>query len=558
MRAPAQALALATACCFATGCLPRGPAPAGRRLLADGTAYDVLFVPGPAGSPSRLATVKITSDDGSGPLSLYAVQETAGDDELGTEIFLTDHLPVQDIACAGTSCVRAIDSQGRMFVQRFRSSTPAGQGYGLFDQSVARLDLTNGQVMDFGSMSALVGTFASGTSFAYTIQGSLRVRDTDDRETRFEKVTKAVVVNDALYFLTQDGAMGQGTVRRLSGPPFDAPQPVADQVTAFSTSPPAPLLVLCRSRPDDSICATSVLDLVTGQETPAPIDSGVSSISPSGRYLFTVRYDPNPSDINDTAATLSLFDRTLGSERLTTLTELNQSFWRPGHDEIWFLGTALGADQTLIAPEDRRQTFWRWGADADPSPVLPDQTIYIAAATDNVNGPFTPDGRFLITTPAPPQSDPPAVTLRDAESPAAPVLTLNPAGTILADVRQLPDGRLVVADAISDLSRADIYLADPTTGTMQAIAHGGHLVAIGATRVLALLDWEAGGASGSLSLIDLATGAITRLAQQVHAVAIDAPVAAGADPLAPGTRVAYVSQNRVSSPYDGLWLTSLP
>lgn len=548
---------LVAACWFAAGCLPRGPAPAGHRLLADGAAYDVQFVPGPIGSPARLATVKITSDDGSGPFSIYAVQEPAGGEGLGSETFLIDRVSTQSAACAGPQCAPQTDSQGRMFVQRTRSSTPEGQGFTALDNSLARLDLAGGQAVDFGTNSSLIGIFASGTAFAYTIGTSLRLRDAEDHETQFDRVTKAAVVNDVLYFLTQDEAMGQGTLRRLSAPPFDAPESVTDRLVSFLTYPPAPLLFLCRVLPGDSSCTSSVLDLATGQETAAPKDAGVWSIAPSGRYLLTVRY-PAPIDVNDAQATLALFDRTLGSERSVTVTQLGTTFWRPGRDELWFLGTPAGSDEMPLAPEARRPTLWKWVAGADPAPVLPDQGTYIAATADNPHWPFTPDGRFVITTPAPQHADDPPVMVRDADAPAVPLLTLNPPGTTLADVRQLPDGRLVVSDAIADLSRGDLYVVDPSAGTMQAIGHGGRLVATGQTRVLALLDWEAGGSSGSLSLIDLATGTTTVLAQAVHAVSIEAPPTAGGDRLGPGTRVAYLSQNRVSSPYDGLWVTSLP
>jgi hypothetical protein len=555
-RAGLNALGLVAACWGAVGCLPRGPAPAGRRLLADGTAYAVQFVPGPLGSPARLATVEITSDDGSGPFSIYAVQEPAGGEGLGSETFLIDHVSTQSAGCAGPQCAPQTDSQGRMFVQRTRSMTPDGQGFTTLDNSLARLDLASGQAVDFGSGSKLVGTFASGAAFAYTIGTSLRIRDADDHETQFERVTKAAVVNDVLYFLTQDQAMGQGTLRRLSAPPFEMPQSVTDRLTAFSTFPPAPLLLVCRVLPGDSSCTSSVLNVATGEETAAPTDAGVWSIAPSGRYLLTVRY-PTAIEIDGTNATLSLFDRVLGAEQSLTVTQLDATFWRPGRDELWFLATPAGSDEGPIAPEAPRPTLWRWVAGADPSPVLPDQGRYIAGPTDNPHWPFTPDGRFLITTPAPQNSDAPPVVVRDADNPTVPLLTLNPAGTAVADIRQLPDGRLVVSDALADPSRGDIYVVDPLAGTMQAIAHGGKVEATGDSRVLALLDWEDGGSSGALSLIDLATGTTTALAQVVHAVTVDSP-AAGGDRLGPGTRIAYLSQNRVSSPYDGLWLTSLP
>ena len=103
---------------------------------------------------------------------------------------------------------------------------------------------------------------------------------------------------------------------------------------------------------------------------------------------------------------------------------------------------------------------------------------------------------------------------------------------------------------------------NPTAGTSRAVAGGGQVVAVGKTRALALLEWDGGRNSGTLTLIDLASGAQTLLAEDVYLAAVDpghfVDVPPDADVLAPGTEIAFLSRGRFASPYDGLWVTQLP
>jgi hypothetical protein len=330
---------------------------------------------------------------------------------------------------------------------------------------------------------------------------------------------------------------------------------VATGVDGFSSfSGNTPLLTFCRSMAGDSACRWSVFDPATGQETPFPEGGpNVWSVSPSGRYVL--RAASLLVSGTDAPTTLFLFDRATGVEQTATVAQLGMTYWRPGHDELWFDATTLPSQTP--DDQDRRASLWRWLPGADAVPVVPDGAAYRSFVTPGP-WPFTSDGRFLLAFPTTETTDKPTVSLRSADDPAVPLLTLNPSGTGVQDVRELPDGRLVVSNWITDRSRCDVYLVDADAGTVRPLAHGGNVLATGAMRILAQLDWLSGGASGSLSLIDLVTGAITRLAENVHDVAIDVLPAPGQDALAPGTRVAYLSRNRVSSPFDGLWMITLP
>lgn len=580
-----RTLLLVSACWLAAGCLPRGPAPAGRRLLADGTVYGVQFVPGPPGSPGSLIITRLMPDP-AGPFAVYALHEPDGDG-LGSELLLSDHATgtTSDPYCP-YPCFPFSDSLGRLFIERDELAATSAQGFESFVNSFVRADPGTGAVLDLGPDSAFIGTFSQGNAFAYTVSGALHVRDLEDREAEVAHVVGTpAVANDALYFVTvpgpvnvtqaqpEPGSPDMTTLRRLAGPPFDSPQTVASGVSSFTTYRGGPpLLVLCRTMTGDLRCAPSLYDPLTDQETPLPPEGGfVTSLSPDGRYAFRVQYPDPPSDlpapqpppVDGTAPatvsqlTIALFDRLLGTQQSAALTELDASYWRPGHDELWFAALPPRDDTNGVGPGGYVPTAWRWLPGSDPV-VLSNERPFVLFAAQGPSTPFTPDGRFLMTSSPSEDGDKPTATLRDPDAAELPLLTLNPAGTGVQEVRQLPDGRLLVSDWITDMRRCDIYLIDPDAGTKTSLATGGNVVAVGATRILTRLDWVAAGGAGSLTLIDLATGATTLLAENVHAVAVEPPAVAGADPLAPGTRVAYVSRNRVASPYDGVWMVSLP
>jgi hypothetical protein len=171
--------------------------------------------------------------------------------------------------------------------------------------------------------------------------------------------------------------------------------------------------------------------------------------------------------------------------------------------------------------------------------------------------PFTPDGQFWLSYSGEGLwGDKPPILLRSVDDASFAPMLLNPAGTAVQNVWPLADGRLVVEDRISNEKRSDIYLVDPAARTTRQLGHSGNVVATGATRILVFLDWLIGGGSGELTLIDLETGARTLLAENVHAAVVEK--AAGADALAPGARIAFISRHRIESPYDGLWVARLP
>jgi hypothetical protein len=250
---------------------------------------------------------------------------------------------------------------------------------------------------------------------------------------------------------------------------------------------------------------------------------------PADHWLFVYDWGANRFD-------------TLDSYQLGKLPS-GQYEWRPGTHELW-LGTLPGGF-AIWQQELGVRTF---------SPPL----LRVRARQRGLSS-FTRDGRHWFSKDAGVR---PSLSVGSADDPSAELLPLNPSGTEVYDYWQLDDGRFLVEAWASNYQRDDIYLVDADAGTTRAIATAGHLVATGQSRALALLNWQVSRSSGDLTLVDYASGAHTVLAQDVYAVDVDrgqsAAVPAGTDVLLPGTRVAFLSRNRLLSRDDGLWVAELP
>jgi hypothetical protein len=177
---------------------------------------------------------------------------------------------------------------------------------------------------------------------------------------------------------------------------------------------------------------------------------------------------------------------------------------------------------------------------------------------------FTRDGSFVVTVEYRLKDNLAMSTfsIGPADDLAAPRAVLNPEGNELKSLWGTMDGRVLVGIGQSQSDRQDILLVEPSTGASRLMGSGGRVVAVGKTRMLALLGWESSRGTGDLTLVDLATSQKTVLAESVFAVALDpglsADVSLDADPLASGRRVAYLVRDRLESPYDGLWAARLP
>jgi hypothetical protein len=320
-----------------------------------------------------------------------------------------------------------------------------------------------------------------------------------------------------------------------------------------------PRLLVHQSPATSALPGLFMLDVDTLASTPLPSDlanAGFLSASASGRWLLFSASAAPSSGAGFPTQTLTLVDWTTGARTdlspslvgAMTLSSSSPAEWRPGHDELWiqtddgtFKITEPGDLVTAVSLAPG------WGAAA------------LQEAGTEWFSIFTRDGQHWFSR----SSDASApIYISSVDAPTSPPVQINPEGTWPKPYWSVGDGRLLVGASVEDEARQELFLVDPAAGTARALAGGGQVVAVGKTRALALLAWDGGRNCGALTLIDLASGAQTLLAEDVYLVAVDpghlAEVPPESDVLAPGTAIAFLSRGRFASPYDGLWVTLLP
>jgi hypothetical protein len=288
--------------------------------------------------------------------------------------------------------------------------------------------------------------------------------------------------------------------------------------------------------------------LVASVLPPHPADLEFVSASGNGRWLLFTS-NPNHTSGQDTDVGLFLFDWTSG----VTATVDSSSFglpingageWRPGHEELWFYFYLVDTH------------FGRWTPESGFE-LKSGGPVAVTRLPEGTSSMFTRDGKYWFSWDALR-----TVYVGLADDPTAPGFPLHPDGTQVSAFWETNDGHFWVGASTTDQNRQDIYLIDPQARTSRTLATGGHLVVPGRTRALAILNWESSRLAGDLVLVDLASGEQTMLAENVYAAAVDpgktADVPMDADRLAPGTRVAFLTRSRLESPYDGLWVATLP
>jgi hypothetical protein len=519
----------------AAGCLPAGDPPQGQHLLKGRDNAFVRFQPVGPGEPARLLTLR-DSTDYTGPVvfqktALYDL--TAPDPATGNaqQRLLLDGVLASDDGCYG--CGYAYDARGRLLLPQQGSDPFLG-----LTVHLVRVDPEKDERTDLGDVSKaslstdrtllLITTQDTGSSETTVLA---RVRDLDDRETSLPPAVAAEMVGNDVYFVSKDQKL-----YRVRGTALAAePELVADQVGNFFflETGRGPLLVLARPAPKDAFVTTHALfEPATSQVLPVPGETEAVQFaqpfpSPDGRFLFFSLYDGR------SGLRVSVLDRDTGMARAQETANLFTSHWRPGHDEIW-LQTSTGVLR------------WKDGGELEP---LPDIRIAEAAVRPNFSI-FTPDGRSFISAGNP-------YGLGSADDPTAEPLAIGSKGTRVASYWPLPDGRGIAEVYTTFQMHADLVLVDPVARSTKTLGTGGWVIAVGARHALAYVDWVKSTSSGTLTLIDLDTGALTVLGENVHSVALEAHPAK-LDRLPPGARVAFLVRHRIASPYDGVWMTTLP
>jgi hypothetical protein len=224
----------------------------------------------------------------------------------------------------------------------------------------------------------------------------------------------------------------------------------------------------------------------------------------------------------------------------TMADNLMGTYWRPQHHEVWF----------SLSDNPSGLVVWRPDRASSDEGASGMEVVNKIPGKDGDYFNFTSDGRYWLAIGQSP------ICLGDADNLSAPLLPLHPQGTGAAHVQQMSDGRWLVGASTTDYQRQDISIVDPVTRTSRTIATGGHVVALGQTRALAILNWESTRQAGDLTLVDLATAEQTLLAENVYAAAVDHGTTTDAG--WNGARIGFLTRSRLESPYDGLWVATLP
>jgi hypothetical protein len=527
------------AVCSIAACLPAGNPPTGRHLLHGRNADSVLFTDAAPGAPSRILLSRWQANPGDVYDSnqiISTVDDPGAGKPAPAERDLLEHVNVTN--CSQPPCVLSTDSLGRLYLVT-QVATPSDNNPGGTEvhRELFRVDPSSGASVSLGDVYELqMSDDRTRTAAVTSDQGQFTctVSDVSGGQQTLVGVEHAQFAGNDLLFTSAEHRL-----MRLR--PDGQTDILAEDVFGFEVmdTDRGPL-VMIRQESDMSPPRWGLFDV--GAQTaialpPATAESQRLLQSPSGRYVVALHaYD-------NSTRPMTLFDRDTGNERTESIPireHFDSGLWRPGHDEFW-----IQADSNLwkFHPERGLAQFAAWGG------FLP---LWAAQPNEPI---FTIDGNFWMGI-VPPPGEKSSVFLHSADDANAEPLLLNPSGTGVTSAWPMNDGRLLVEDWIANRKRNDIYLADPAAHTLFALTTGSNIVAVGRDRMLAFLRWSITG-SGDLTLIDFATGAQLLIAENVSSVAVDRSPSAD-DPLAPGTGVAFLVRNRIASPFDGLWVATLP
>jgi hypothetical protein len=558
-RAGTSALIAVIVGAITAGCLPLGEPPRGQQLVAGRHDNVVLFQLGAPSEPARLLTLRSSAvpgppDEIQGQVDVFIVSNVeTGHARLD---LLFENADGGGISSGGPGF--DTDARGRVFFTRAvqdQRVTPPEAAPLQFERF--RVDPASATRTDYGVVDGIVVSSLSRDRMLVLVgQDSIfRVLDLDDHETLLPPASSAGFVGNDVYFITMDGDLF-----RLPGTALAAtPELAAHDVATFSAVETArgDLLLLQRAPQVPTGAPTwALFDPRTSSDIPVPgttepfSNAPLLLPSPTGRFLLVQTFSDEGRP-----ASATLYDRDTNTAE--TQADLHgEATWRPGRDEVW-LQADLDAGGTAV---------WRWRSGEAPVHVTDgglatsfdlSANIYTYAGEPFIEhtfpgAPFTPDGALWLS-----REPEGFVAIRSVDDAAFVPFALNSVGTGVSGYVPLPDGRGISEVYTTYPFHCDISLVDPRQRTSALLASTGHVVRVGAGRILALLNWVKGSLSGDLTLIDVDTGAQTLLAENVFAVAVEQPPGE-IDHLPPGARVAYLVRNRIASPYDGLWVTTLP
>jgi hypothetical protein len=523
-------LALGWTGASATGCMPEGEPPLGRQVSAGRDELPAGLIPASPDGIVRLLVLRLDRERMDSDLYLVSVDGAAPP----TESLLAENLGWSN-GCAVNSCFPT-DRRGRVFVHH--DYDPIASTHKL-----TRIDPVTGDRFELGSVDGGSLQFSpSGDRLAAPSSNgaNLTVYESDDRATVVNGTVSAGFVGEEFYYVGVDKQL----MRLPSG--GGAPELVRAGVSFLGAreSLAGQVLVLYALSADQTAGTITFLDPITLQETFPPIDRDVSFVlSPDGRWLFTAdqQLGAHHYSIGDAmTGEQERFDGPAGAGWATVE-------WRPGRAELWL----AFSDEALVST---LPDAWIKQPGSPPR-VVP---ASLRPPTQPFGGPsfFTPDGSYYFSWRPSQATAWGTLQIGSADEPGGARFDVVPDGSNGGVAGQLADGRLLTAANYVSHQRNELRVIDPARGGSRTLATEVGVMAVGPRRVLATAHTVDG--YGDLMVIDVDSGESTLLAAEYARMVFFDQQAPDRELLAPGSRVAFQFQGRFASPYDGIWVATVP
>jgi hypothetical protein len=539
-------LAVACLCACAAACLPRGDAPAGRQVISDKVSLLADVLPASPDGTLRLLVARIRPGE-TYLADIYLVSAPA-DGSAPTERLLVENASWWGMGCRAGPCFQS-DARGRLFIS---TDIDFMQG----NSKLVRVDPATGDRLDLGrqanpSLSPSGRRLVTTTWDPVTGMSSVTLYEFDDSVVSVADTTFAAFAGEDLFYVTKDLSL-------MRVQPNSAAELVRAGVNSFDAAKTDAgqrmLLYLYPATDNPAMPQMSIIDPVTLEEILPPFDAGNVSPSPDGRWLAVYRFS-----LDSSTEEFSLLDVATGAEEHIPVPpdEGGRFEWRPGHTELWIQFQPY----SQVGPDRSRMHHVLIKKPGQPPLDVPIELSGFSGFGDSGVGPsgsqssFTPDGKYWFSIGPSQTKYGFTASVGNADDPTAPTVKLNPDGTATDGYRPLADGRLLIEAYRTVQGRSDIYAVDPADGTSRLLGELGMVLAVGDRRVLAIQHDVDG--RGDLTSIDVETGRASTLAAEFASVAL-VERGTGTDVVAPGARVAYQFRARFDSPYDGIWVATLP
>lgn len=507
------------------GCLSGGEPPSGRQLTND---LDLMLLDYGAPLPRAELTTAVLAvrwaSQSQAP-GLYLLEDRGPSETLLEKLLVPGWAHVTyGPPC---HCMFPIDSRGRMFAESYTSSDRP---------TLLRVDLVTGERLDLGARQfelspsgrRLVLVESPVVFSGERPPSSIELEDEDGRALWSGQGFGPRFVGEDLYFWDS----GRRLMRVLVSGSAEVAREDVDSFEVQETTR-GPLVIISSAEADEG--RRWVLDPRTMEENPIPA-GGLGYFSDDGEWILIWDWE--------NAVRFTLHHPASQASETFDLAENDVvPGWRPGRHEIWLSGSArtwVKRPGEAMVEVDRQAYSFQL---AQP---------YRAGGNTNFSG----DGRFWFTAEPGPAQNRWDIFVGPADDPGGPRFAVNPSGSGSYGYWSVGGGDMLVeAWYIASAGRSDFVLVNPETGQMRTVGQAGRVLRAAGRRALALQRLIDG--AGDLTVIDLDAGETTLLAENVVA-AVAVPTRPDDDALAPGTRVVFMVRHRFGSPYDGLWITTLP